>query len=264
MPCLRELQSAFARALIERNDSQGVADWIVSTSALDARARIEVYRNTIFSNYRSTLRAVYPVIRALVGDAFFDHACDAYTLQHPSRSGDLNDFGGEFGAFLTDWPSAAQLAYLGDVARLEWAVECVFHCADAERLDLHALALVPDRELPSLRFELHPASRIVCSPYPILRIWQVNQPGFADDQAVQLDAGGDALLVIRRLDCVELERLSAGELSLLQALASHETLARAHAQALEADASLDLGALLQHHVLSGSLIAFWSDKEVRA
>jgi hypothetical protein len=262
MPSLPELQAAFARALIERNEGQFLADWIVSGRGLDAQARIGVYRNNVLSNYRNTLRAVYPVVLALVGEPFFDHACDTYASQHPSRSGDLSDFGGEFGDFLAGWPPAAQLAYLSDVARLEWAVERVFHAVDPVALDLHALALVPREELPSLRFQLHPASRIVCSPYPILRIWQVNQPGFAGNQAVELHAGGDALLVIRRDATVELERLSAGELSLLQALAADHTLAQAHAQALEADPRLNLAALLQHYVLSGTLVAFRNGKGV--
>jgi hypothetical protein len=260
MPSLPELQAAFSRALIERNEHHLVADWIVSSGGLDAQARIDIYRNTLLSNYRSALKTAYPVVLALVGEAFFNHACDTYVSEQPSRSGDLNDFGAEFSAFLAGWPPAAQLAYLSDVAKLEWALERVFHAVDAAPLDLQALALVPPEALPNLRFELHPASRIVCSPYPILRIWQVNQPGFAGSQTVELHAGGDALLVIRRGTTVELERLSAGELALLQALSGEDTLGRAHAQALEADARLDLTALLQHHVLSGTLIAFRNDK----
>jgi len=261
MPSLPELQAAFARAVIERDEGPLLVDWIVSGRGLDAQARLGVYRNNVLSNYRKAMRAAYPVVFALVGEAFFNHACDTYASRYPSRSGDLNDFGGEFGYFLAGWPPAAQLAYLSDVARLEWAVERVFHAVDAAALDLHALALVPQEELPNLRFELHPASRIVCSPYPILRIWQVNQPGFAGSQAMELHAGGDTLLVIRRGATVELERLSAGELSLLQALATDCPLARAHAQALEAEPGVDLTALLQHHVLSGTLVAFRNGRQ---
>ena len=255
MPSLLELQAEFARAVMER-DERPLADWIVAARRLDAEVRIGVYRNNVFGNYRSALREVYPVVLALVGESFFNHTSDAYALHHPSRSGDLNDFGGEFGDFLAGWPPAAQLAYLSDVARLEWAIEQAFHSADATPLDLRTLAAVPQEDLPALRFELHPASRIVCSPYPILRIWQVNQPGFSENQTVDLHAGGDALLVIRRSEDVELERLSPGELALLQALAGDLTLAQAHAQALEADAKLDFGVLLQRHVLGGTLIGF--------
>jgi len=62
--------------------------------------------------------------------------------------------------------------------------------------------------------------------------------------------------VIRRSGTVELERLSPGELELLQALGGNLTFAQAHARALEADSGLDLTALLRHHILGGTLVAF--------
>lgn len=262
MPSLPELQAAFARAMMGRDEGALLAQWIVAGRGLDAEARIGVYRNNVFSNYRATLREVYPVVLALVGEPFFHRAADIYASDYPSRSGDLNDFGGEFGDFLAGWPPAAQLAYLPDIARLEWAMERVFHAAEASPLDLTALAAVSQEELAGLRFALHPASRIVDSPYPILRIWQVNQPDFSADQSVHLGAGGDALLVIRRSTTVEVERLSPGVLTLLQALAADLTLAQAHARALEADPELHLTALLQHHVLGGTLVAFQNDRGV--
>jgi len=264
MPSLPELQAAFARAMMERQESAVLAEWIVAGRGLDAEARIGVYRNNVFSNYRATLREVYPVVRALVGESFFNGAADTYASNYPSRSGDLNDFGGEFGVFLAGWPPAAQLAYLPDVARLEWAAERVFHAAEAPPLDLAALAAVSQAELPGLRFALHPASRIVCSPYPIRRIWEVNQPDFSGDQSVHLGDDGDALLVIRRSAAVELAPLSSGELELLQALAADLTLAQAHALALAADPELDLTALLQQHILGGTLVAFRYDRGVTA
>lgn len=254
MPSLPDLQAAFARAVIN-HDEGAVADWIAAAHGLDASARIAIYRNNIFGNYRNTLRAVYPVILGLVGEPFFNRAADTYVSRYPSRSGDLNDFGGELGDFLAQWPPSAQLVYLADVAKLEWAMESAFHAADAAPLDLQALAIVPPEVFSTLRFDLHPASRIVWSPYPILRIWQVNQPGFDGDQSVQLDAGGDSLLVIRRGSGVELERLSPGELVLLRALAEGMSLAAAHTRALQAEPELDLSAFLQHHVLGGTLVA---------
>jgi hypothetical protein len=256
MPSLLELQTAFTRALMERDESALLAEWIVAGRGLDALGRIDVYRNNVFANYRATLREVYPVVLSLVGEAFFNRAADTYTTNCPSHSGDLNDFGAEFSDFLAGWAPGASLAYLSDVARLEWAVERVFHAAEHSPLDLTALAAVSQEALPELRFGLHPASRIVCSPYPILRIWRVNQAGFDGDQSVNLDAGGDAVLVIRRDTAVELERLSPGASTLLQALTADQTLAQAHARALEADPELDLTALLQRHVLNGTLVSF--------
>jgi hypothetical protein len=255
MPSLPELQAAFARAVIDRDEAH-IEEWISATPALDASARIAIYRNNVFGNYRNTLRQVYPVVLGLVGEAFFDRAAEVYAARYPSRSGDLNDFGGQLGDFLAEWPPSAHLVYLRDVAKLEWAMESAFHAADAAPLDLQALAAVSADMFSTLRFDLHPASRIVDSPYPILRIWEVNQPGYNGDQTVQLDAGGDALLVIRRDSAVELEPLSPGELVLLQDLAGGKSLGEAHVHALEAEPALDLSGFLQRHVLGGTLASF--------
>ena len=263
MPSLPELQTAFARAVIER-DEHALAGWIRCGRGLGAEARIDVYRTNVLGNYRSALRDVYPVVLALVGAPFFNRAADEYASRHPSRSGDLNDFGGAFGDFLAGWAPAAGLAYLPDVARLEWAIERVFHAADAPPLDLHALGEVAQAALPELRFKLHPASCVVRSRYPILRIWQVNQPGFSGDQTVHLDAGGDDLLVIRRGAAVEVERLSPGELALIESLAADLPLGPAHLRAREAEAGIDLGTLLQRHVLGGTLIEFHAQDGERA
>lgn len=255
MPSLPELQAAFARAVIDR-DEGSVAEWIAATPELDGSARIGIYRNNVLGNYRNTLHQVYPVLLALVGTAFFDHAADIYAARYPSRSGDLNDFGRELGDFLAEWPPAAELVYLQDVAKLEWAMETAFHAGHAAPLDLQALAAVSPDLLSTLCFDLHPSSRLVHSLYPILRIWQVNQPGFVGDQTVQLDAGSDSLLVIRRDSAVELERLTPGELTLLHSLSGGESLGAAHVRALATEPELDLSAFLQSHVLGGTLVAF--------
>jgi hypothetical protein len=65
------------------------------------------------------------------------------------------------------------LPYLADVATLEAAIERVARAADDA------------------------AAQVLHSRYPILRIWQVNQPGWSGDDSVSLDAGADHLRVHR-------------------------------------------------------------------
>jgi hypothetical protein len=119
---------------------QPLPDCIVGASAMHAAAAIAVYRNNVFSNYRKALREDYAAVLGLVGEGFFHAACDAYIRLHASPSGDLNDFGSAFGTFLESWPPAAQLAYLPDVARLEWAMHLASNAADSSALNLASLA----------------------------------------------------------------------------------------------------------------------------
>ncbi|MGH6692125.1 MAG: HvfC/BufC family peptide modification chaperone, partial [Gammaproteobacteria bacterium] len=187
MPSLLEVQSAFVRGVFDPADA-AVAELIVPGGS-SAGARLAVYQRNALGNYGTALRDVFPVLLRLVGEPFFDQLARAYATQTPSCSGDLHDFGAELGAFLEALPAARDLPYLADVARLEWAVHRTFHGRHTPALDAARLAAVPPERLPDLRFELHPAARLLRSPYPVLTIWHVNQPQWTGDQAVDLGLG---------------------------------------------------------------------------
>lgn len=255
MPSLHELQSAFARGLFDPADTAVLAH-LAGARGMDAAAGFAVYRNNTLSNYRAALREAYPVIRRLVGETFFDQAADNYVRATPSAFGDINIYGDAFGAFLANCPGARELAYLPDVARLEWACHSAFGAADAQPLDTARLAEVPPEQLDELRFTLHPSASLLDSPWPILAIWRVNQPDFAGEQSVDLAAGGDRLLVMRRGHDVDLEPLDAAEHALLAALAAGAPLGGAMEAALAEDAAFGLGSFLQRHVAAGTLVDF--------
>lgn len=250
---LRDLQAAVAAALL--GDAAAAADRVVG-GTLSPTRRLEIYRHNVMSNLRGALRDIYPVVERIVGEAFFLHAAGQFIRDTPSRSGDLNCFGAEWPAFLAGYPHAAELPYLADVARLEWAWHECFHAADAGPLDLHRLAAVPAEEHETLRFRLHPAARLLASPHPLLRIWQVNQPGYDGELAIDWDAGGDALLIRRADEAIMIEALPAGAFRFLSALSCGGTLAAAAAAAVTAEEAFDLQGFLLDSVQSAVIVDF--------
>jgi hypothetical protein len=88
----------------------------------------------------------------------------------------------------------------------------------------------------------------------VFKIWQMSTNG--SDERVDLAAGEDRLLVIRRNGTVEIERIASGELAALQALADDCDLAEAHARGVAAEAIFDLGPCLQRHVLAQTIASF--------
>jgi hypothetical protein len=238
---------------------------LVRGGKLSAERRLEIYRHNVLANLRGALRDVFPVVNRIVGDAFFRHAVDQFIRATPSLSGDLNQFGREWPAFLADYPHAAELPYLADVARLEWAWHECFHAADAEALDPARLARVPPEAHGGLVFRLHPAVRLLDSPFPLLRIWQVNQADFAGDQHIDWAQGGGTLLV-RRDDGdaggieVVIQSVPAGAWRFLCELTAHRELEPAAAAALEADGRFDLQGFLLESVQSGVITDFSTDE----
>jgi len=246
MPSLRELQERMAQALVGRPRTHGT--WPV--------ARIAIYRRNIAANYRNALAASYPVVRRLTGAAFFGGAVDAYVVERPSRSGDLNLYGDAFGDFLAHYAPAASLPYLPDVARLEWAIDEAHRAVEVPCLPealLAGFAMVAAERLASLRLRLDPSCRLVASPYPILHVWRANQPDRDGREHVRLDEGA-ALVLVRRDDVgVAVEPLEAGEYAWLAALADDESLGAAIEAAQRADAQFDLGSALRAHIAAGTL-----------
>lgn len=253
---LRDVQRAFADSLIAGD--AGAADRIRG-GKLSGTQRLEVYRHNVFTNLRGALKDIFPVVHRIVGDAFFLHAADQFIRATPSRSGDLNQFGREWPAFLGDYPHAAELPYLPDVARLEWAWHECFHAGDALPLDLARLAAVAPEAHGSLVFRLHPAVRLLESAFPVLRIWQVNQEDFAGELEIDWERGGDALLVRREEHQgieVVIQSMSAGAWRFLCELQAHCALESAASAALEADSEFDLQGFLLESVQCGVIVDF--------
>ncbi|MFZ5508943.1 MAG: putative DNA-binding domain-containing protein [Pseudomonadota bacterium] len=257
MTALHEFQAGFAAALM--GGEEAIAAQLAGARGQSGAAGLAVYRNNVRANYRRALKESYPVILALIGEDCFDQAADQYCRAVPSLSGDLYDFGAGFGDFLASHGPTRALPYLRHVAALEWALEMAGRAPEAKPLEVSRLAAVAPERLPGLRFLLHPAARLLASPYPVLHIWQVNQPGYEGDPTVDLSKGGDHLLVTRHGAQVVIERLGAAEHAWLSSLAAGDTLVCAVERALVLDQAFPVEHLLRRHVAAGTLWDFAVD-----
>jgi hypothetical protein len=191
----------------------------------EAAAGLQVYRASVMANFAAALAATYPVVRRLVGDEFFAAMANRFAREVPSRSGDLRDYGAELAVFLAAHPTAASLAYLPDVARLEWACHECEHAPPAPVFDFEALARVSPAEYARLRLTLDPSLRLLRSAHAIAAIHAANQPGRdgTPDRAL-----GPDFVVVRRIDVrVRAEAVDAREWRLLEQIAQGEALADA-------------------------------------
>jgi hypothetical protein len=236
--------AALQRSFIEAIDGEGPAEW----------PGLEVYRNTARSNLDGALADTYPVVRRLVGDAFFFEAARRYARAHPSASGDLNEHGARLAAFLAGYEHAGDLPYLPGVARLEWACHECSRSADAGALDFTQLARVPPARFARLRFTLHPAVRLVRSRHPIAAIWLANQ---SDRDGVPERVEGAEHVVVRREDlAVRVPCVEACEWQFLAALARGATLGEATSILGEPEAARVLGVSLARFVSEEVIAGF--------
>ena len=241
MGSLARVEAAFLDAILDPRDG------VLSPG-------LEVYRRNVRANLGGALAAAYPVVRRLVGDAFFDEAALRYVRANASRSGDLHEYGGAFASFLEVYEPARKLAYLADVARLEWACHESHHAAGAEPFDMAALARVAVESLGEVRFRLHPAARLMRSAHPIAAIWEANQP-HRDGTPARIE-GSDHVVVRREGLVVRVQSVAAAEWTLLAAFAAGAGLEAASAALAPGDAERILTESLARFVRDQVLCGF--------
>src|SRR5262249_39103200 len=163
MPPLRELQGALAASVLKGTDAPLAA--LVRADGIGFERRLQVYRNNTFSSLTAALKDTFPVVCQLVGERFFGYAAEEYILARPPRAPRLAEYGEDFADFLSGFEPARSLAYLPDVARLEWAVNAAYHAPDAPTLDPVRIAALPQERYSHLTFVAHPSARLVASEF---------------------------------------------------------------------------------------------------
>ncbi len=252
-----ELLGEFSAALLDEKIEGAAAR--IADGPIPPLRRIEIYRHNVRSNLRGALQALYPVILKLVGEPFFNEAADRYADAWPSRSGDLNDFGGHFAEWIAQYRHARDLPYLPDVARLEYAWHEVFHAADSEPFELTRLAGVAPEDYGAIRFVPAAALRLLQSDFPVQRIHEINQDVFQGDDTVEFGAGAEYVIVRRDgyapvIECVD--ALYFAFLAGLQAGLTLDAIAERDEFAECADFGVFLSDALQRAVASGVIADF--------
>ncbi|WP_296329904.1 DNA-binding domain-containing protein [Reyranella sp.] len=214
--------------------------------------RFGVYRNNVKASLAAALAARFPVVARLVDEDFFTAMALVFIERHPPRSPVLAEYGAAFAEFLEGFEPAADLPYLPDIARLEWARHVAFHSADASPVDIGRLAALPPEGLGSVKLGLHPAMAIIASSWPIVSIWSTNTYDLTS-QAPAADWTGETALVTRPHLEVLLHRLPPGTDRLVTALASGVALGQAAEAASRACQDFDLAIALSTLFAAGAV-----------
>lgn len=256
MPTLLELQRTFLRGVLGAAGEAAAAGELLDAAQGDPARRVGVYANNAAANFLDSLRLSFPAVQRLTGDAYFDQAVARFREDHPSRSGDLQGAGAAFADYLAARHGADAYRYLGDVARLEWLYQESLLAADHAPFDLARLGRVPAAHYDALVFTLHPAARLFESAYPAYTIWDANTGSDAEPPLIDLDAGGERLLIARSGGRSRFHLLDGGEHGFLAALATGAVFADAIAAGADGKPEFDPAKTLQKFVLAGAIVDF--------
>jgi len=252
MPVLNEELSAFARSIVYGEEPSSKIDPGYQHYSL--AVAIEVYRNNYRGNLHDTLAGAYPVIEQLVGKDFFRLLTRKFIEKHHSHSGNLHHYGAQMANFIEDFDPAKELAYLPDVAALEWACHCAYFANDAATLDFGKLAQIPPEQYADLILHVHPACQLVTSRYPIADIWHAHQPGAPCDFHINLDSDPCNALVSRKDDVVLVSEFSDADAAWFQNIQVGTPLGAATDATLERYPDFDLQSALINLLQTGVLV----------
>ncbi|CAN5395003.1 hypothetical protein BH10PSE19_BH10PSE19_13250 [soil metagenome] len=251
---LKKLQQQFFSAIYAPEENVGLTATINSHGNLTTAEKLAIYRRSIITGFLHALEAAYPVCHKLVGNDFFSAMARHYITINPATSSDLEDYGENFANFIITFKPAQSLPYLADVAHLEWACHKAINAAPTPTLNIQALAKLSTEQQAKLIFQLPTDCVFLTSPFPIQRIWEVNQNNYSGDNSVNLDMGAVRLLVWRLNMNLRIDELSLPEWTLLQLLSQQRTLEEIAATI--DTAMIDLSVLLPRLMERGWLRGF--------
>lgn len=240
-------QSAFREGVFDSN--RPAPDGLIDPEGRPAGKRFDVYRNNVAVSLTEAMEVAFPVIRKLVGDAFFKAMAGVFLRIHPPRSPMLMLYGDAFPGFLEGFGPVGHLGYLADVARLELAIRESYHAADATPVAPEALQQVAPDALMHLRLGLAPALRVVRSRWPVHAIWLANT---RDDAPAPGGEAQDVVVTRPAFDPLAAP-LGPGGAEFIAALNAGETLGAALGLAGAARPGFDLAATLGQLIGGGAI-----------
>lgn len=238
-----DLQAAVAGALRQPEEAPPAS---VSKLQGDVTAtkRFNVYRNNVALSLITVLGDTYPTIKDLTGEQFFSTMARHYINEHLPENPVMLLYGAEFAGFVKTYQPAAGLPYLSDLAALEWARNTAYHGADAEPLAITVLADYQEKDIPNLRFAMHPTLSLIISNWPVVSIWHAHQQDDTEAALQSLPEEGEAALITRPYLDVLVHPLNSGSLEFARVLSEGAAFGAAVEAAVKLDPDFDIPANL--------------------
>jgi len=238
---------------IQPDFSASIADAALPTphGVVATTERFNIYRNNVAVSLSEALGQTFPVVKVLVGEEFFAGMTQVYVQQNKPTSPLLMEYGDTFSDFVETFPPAASIAYLADVAALEFAWLRAYHAADADPVAIDVLATVPEDTLDTITFRMHPSLILMSSDWPVASIWHAHQESAAPDLS-NLTATPENIMIVRPALDVKTAGLSEASYAFADALMTGMSLGAA-CEALEDIDGFDPSQHLTELFLAGAI-----------
>ena len=205
---LREVQQAFLGALRDRAPAAWTGATFLAPPAGDAERRFSIHASGYVARLVEALENDFPALRRILGEGPFGSLTARYVRRFPPRSHDIGRAGERLSAFLEEDPLRAELPFLPDLARYEWALAEAFVAADSEPLAWSDLAALGPEAVADATFRLRPGTTLVRSSWPLLDLWGAQDLA---DEDVSIPLGQPPSTVLVHRAGLDVRRRLVGE-----------------------------------------------------
>ncbi|WP_374350894.1 DUF2063 domain-containing protein [Thermomonas sp.] len=215
--------------------------------------RLRIYADAYRLRLLEVLGNDFPVSKSVLGDAAFDETALDYLRAHPSTRPSARYVGHAFAGWLAQQRNVPRR--LCELAHFEWLQGESFDAAEAPRLSIDTLSVLPADAWPTLRLQRHPAARLLTMTSNAADVAQAH----ASDAPLPVlsDAATSHLLLWRHQGEVCWRRLEADEADALNAIKTGESFAWLCEQLNDppGNGALRAVSLLKRWLTDGLLIA---------
>ncbi len=196
---------------------------------------LQVYQANGQALAERALTAAYPVVAQMIGEQSFAPLARHFWRLQPPQRGDMAQWGGGLAVFLDAAPQLAEEPFLGDVARVEWALHCASTAQDAQP-DPASFSLLSSSEPAQVTLSLSHGVAVFASAYPVVSLVNAHllkHPSLAQAAALLQSGTAEHALVWRQGFKPHVRTSSAAEHVLVCELQSGRSLEHALDAALE-------------------------------
>ena len=142
---------------------------VLPSRTLSPLERLDVYRGMYLLRMEEALSIDYPALKHFLGADEFMRLVERYMEVYPSRSYTLNRLGDHLCDFVATLEDLPRKEFCRDLARLEYALTCVFDAAETRPLKGEDVRTVPSEAWETARLKPVEAFRLLEFNYPVSR-----------------------------------------------------------------------------------------------
>jgi hypothetical protein len=253
VPTLHELQRVLTQHIVA-GDGPPLDAWIRVPDGADPAARVAVYTEGYPARVTEALRETFPALANILGDGSLAGLSERYRAVLRDEPINLNDVGADLPHFLRTDPLTDRLPFLSELAELEWRVTRCFHAAVTSRFDPRDCADWSLDDWQGARIRFQPGLSLLRSDWPLRALYATRDQDRSEID-VDLEQGGECLLIFRRGFEVVVEALEPGEAAAIEAFLANSTLAEVSDQLARDAARNDEVVELFQRWVAASLVA---------